>query len=233
MFARRMLRYVIFPTARNFQCLSGSKLICSQHILTSIQITISVISDLIASSCKKVVRYKKNPPELWFLAFCLFGKPWYWMPTRAVLKATRNMFYYQINTRVSVSWAAYLFYVFSSCLNRKRTLPKQREWESEVQILHWKVMCGSSVSEWNEEKAITLSLRNTLCKRRTVARSPVISLSRMVSRPTAHEMGRRDVGFISRDSNASGFTFDCFSTKSPHIKCLAHRKAQWHTETRS
>lgn len=32
--------------------------------------------------------------------------------------------------RVSMSWAAYLFDVFSSRLNRKRTLPKQREWES-------------------------------------------------------------------------------------------------------
>lgn len=30
---------------------------------------------------------------------------------------------------VSMSWAAYLFDVFSSHLNRKRTLPKHREWE--------------------------------------------------------------------------------------------------------
>jgi len=51
---------LFFPTARNFQSLSGSKL-----IYYSQKKTISVISDLIASSCKKVVRYKKKKtPEL-------------------------------------------------------------------------------------------------------------------------------------------------------------------------
>lgn len=51
---------LFFPTARNFQSLSGSKLICSRHVLSRIQRTVSVISDLIASSYRKVVRLKKN-----------------------------------------------------------------------------------------------------------------------------------------------------------------------------
>lgn len=49
-----------FSYRKNFQSLSGSKLKCSLHILSRIQRPVSVISDLIASSCKKVVRDKRK-----------------------------------------------------------------------------------------------------------------------------------------------------------------------------